>query len=391
MKITEYILWACLLLIAHTYFLYPVALFCIYALSQMWRDWKYLTGRRNRRVSSLSPEQVPGVTLIVPAYNEQAHLPAKIANLHQIDYPRGKLEVLFISDGSTDDTNAILEEVGDPLVQTVLLPVRSGKVNALNFGVARARHELLVFSDASTLFAPDAVKKLVRHFGDPKVGVVCGALQFQRTAESQQTEGVYWKYESMLRLMEARLGATLTASGALYALRRQCFCPLALDTVIEDFVIPMNARKLGYRVVYDPEAVATEFAASSVAGEFTRRVRIAVGSFRSLGQLARISLRSPTCLAFFSHKLLRWVMPFLLIGLLTSNVFLLGRPAYRFLLAGQLLFYLWALVGFVFRERMRKVRYALVGYFLLAMSMAFLVGFLRFLAGREEATWQQVN
>ncbi len=391
MATAQLVFWLCLFLVAYTYFLYPVLLFFAYSFVQLVRDWRYLTGRGNRRVSALPTEELPPVSLVIAACNEQGRLPGKIANLRQLDYPPEKLEVLFISDGSTDGTNEILRSLRDANIQTVFLPVRMGKPTALNQGVEKARHDILIFSDAATLFAPDAVKNLVRHFSDPKVGVVCGALKFEGNPESQQTEGVYWKYESMLRLMEVRLGATLTASGAIYALRRQCYRPLAADTIIEDFAVPMNARKLGYRVLYDPEAVGTEFAAPSIAGEFTRRVRLAVGSFRSLGQFARIRLDGFTLVAFVSHKLLRWIVPFLLIGLLVSNSLLWNSLAYRVAFAGQLFFYLWAGGGFIFQDRLRRVRYALVGYFLLAMHFAFLVGFLRFLTGRGEATWQRVN
>ena len=391
MRIAEYIFWVCLFLIAYTYVFYPIVLFIAYALSQVRRDCQYLTGRHNRRASTLTPEQLPTVTLIIPAYNEQTCLPNKILNLGQIDYPMEKFETICVSDGSTDRTNEILSSLQDPKIKVVLLPKRKGKSEALNVAVLHAHHDILVFSDTSTLFAPDAVKNLTRHFSNPKVGVVCGALEFERTSESKQTEGLYWGYESMLRLMEARLGATLTASGALFALRRTAFRPLAPETIIEDFVIPMNARNLGYAVVYDPEATATEFAASSVVGEFTRRVRLAVGSFRALKGFLTTGLDGFTSVAFVSHKLLRWVLPFLLIALLASNAFLMGEALYRAVFAGQLLFILWAWMGFIFRQRVHGVRYALVGYFLLAMNLAFLVGFLRFLTGREEGVWQRVN
>src|SRR5437899_19822 len=249
--------------------------------------------------------------------------------------PSGRLEVIFVSDGSTDATNAILRAAGDPRIRCIYLPTRGGKSSALNQAVAKAHDEILIFSDAATRFAADAVQKLARHFADPRVGAVCGSLDFEASPESRQTEGVYWKYESMLRLMEARLGATLTASGAIYALRRKCYLPLATDAVIEDFVIPMNARRLGYEVVYDPEAVATDFAAASVRGEFTRRVRLAVGSFRNISELIRTPLPSFTRLAFFSHKLLRWVVPILLIGMFVSNALLWDKPLYRIAFTGQ--------------------------------------------------------
>ncbi len=391
MTAVEVVFWGCLLLVAHTYLLYPILLFLAYGLEQLRRDLHYLPRRRDRRRSSMKPEELPSISLIIPAYNEQSHLPDKIANVRQLDYPLEKLEVVFVSDGSTDRTNEILGRLEDPNIQTVFLPIRQGKPTALNHGVARAKHDILILSDAATLFEPDALKKLVRHFAEPKVGVVCGALQFQGNAESRQTEGVYWKYESMLRLMESRLGATLTASGAMYALRRQCYRPLATDVLVEDFVTPMNARRLGYQVLYDPEAVATEFAAASVAGEFTRRVRIAVGSFRALGEFMRTPLSPFTYVAFFSHKLLRWILPGLLIGLLASSALLHRSPLYWPFFALQIVFYLWALFGYVFHDRLQRVRYGLIAYYLMAIHLAYLVGFVRLFRGGEKATWQRVG
>lgn len=389
--VSELVFWTCLLLIAHTYALYPAFLFVASALVQLTRDWAFRRTGEERRASFRDPGVLPSLSLIVPAHNEERDLPAKLANLGEIDYPRDRLEVIFVSDGSTDGTNDILEEARDRHVRLVILPARGGKSSALNRGVAEARHEILIFSDAATLFAPDALIKLARHFTDAGVGVVCGALQFQTTAESRQTEGVYWGYESMLRLMEARLGITLTASGAIYALRRPCFPVLPADTLIEDLIVPLHARTLGYRVLYDPEAVATDFAAPTVAGEFTRRVRVATGSFRALGQLIRTPMDPLTAFAFFSHKVLRWVLPFLLIGLLAASTALWQRPLYRVVLMAQLLFYGWAAVGFLCRQRMQQVRYALLAYYLLAIHLAFLVGFIQFARGRGEVTWRRVS
>jgi cellulose synthase/poly-beta-1,6-N-acetylglucosamine synthase-like glycosyltransferase len=379
-------------LIAYTYALYPAVLFCIYSIVQINRDWNYLTARRNRRQQDASSEQLPAVTLIVPAYNEEDCLAAKIRNILEIQYPPEKLEVIFVSDGSTDRTNEILSASQYPCIRKLLLPERKGKAHALNVAVSEARNELLILSDASTIFAPDAVQKLARHFSDSNVGAVCGAIEFQRTAESVHTEGVYWNYEGMLRLMEARIGATLTASGALYALRKAAFQPLSALTIIEDFVIPMNARRLGYSVLYDPEATAVEFAANSVGGEFTRRVRLAVGSFRALKSLLTTRMDGFTLMAFVSHKLLRWILPFVLIALLASNGALVNySPLFFVLFCGQLLFYVWACLGFLFRQQLKQVPGALIGYFILAMNMAFLVGFVRVLTGKGKGTWQRVS
>jgi cellulose synthase/poly-beta-1,6-N-acetylglucosamine synthase-like glycosyltransferase len=391
MTAPAYVFWASLGLVAHTYLLYPIVLFFAYSLVQVRRDWRYLRSRRDGRCPTRAAAELPPVTLIIAAHNEETHLRDKLANIRQLDYPRDRLDVIIVSDGSTDDTNAILRAAHDPNIRCIFLPARGGKSSALNHAVAQAHHDILIFSDAATRFAPDAVAKLARHFVDQRVGAVCGSLEFEASPESRQTEGVYWAYESMLRFMEARLGATLTASGAIYALRRGCFPRLSPDTMTEDLVIPMHARKLGYRVLYDPEAVGTDIAASSVAGEFARRVRIATGSFRALGQVLRTPLDPVTAFAFFSHKFLRWILPFLLIAMLVSSGLLWSQPLYRIALLGQLAFYVWAALGFLFRQRLQRVRFGLLGYYLLAIHLAFLVGFVHFVSGRHQTGWQRVG
>jgi cellulose synthase/poly-beta-1,6-N-acetylglucosamine synthase-like glycosyltransferase len=387
----QWLFWVCLFLVLYSYFLYPLILFAVYSLSQIPRDWRYLTSRRDRRTPSLGPTDLPRVSLVVAAYNEEDCLPEKIQNARELNYPADHLELVFVSDGSIDRTNEILSNLKEQNVRIALLSRREGKATAINRGIALAQCDILIFSDAATLFCPDAIQKLVRHFSDPSVGVVCGALQFRASEESRQTEGVYWKYESMLRLMEGRLGATLTASGAIYAVRRVCFRELAKDTILEDFIIPMHARKEGFQVVYDPEAVAVDFAASSVAGEFTRRVRLAVGSFRALGELIHTPLKGFALLAFVSHKLLRWVVPFLLIGMIVCSCLLLHSTFYRVVAMIQVLFYLWAAMGYLFEFQAKRVRFGLLGYFWLAMNLAFLVGFWRFLFSHRDSTWQKVR
>ena len=389
-KIAETVLWTCLTLVVYTYFIYPGLLFVVYSFVQVWRDLGYLTRRHNRRAREAEDAALPAVSLIIPAYNEQEYLPNKLKNTRALDYPRDKLEVIFISDGSTDRTNEILQSVHDQDIH-LLLPSRQGKANALNHGVARSHNEILVFSDTSTLFAPDVIRRLVRHFAKKQMGVVCGSVRLVGSDESRLTEGFYWRFESVLRLMEARLGATLNASGCIYALRRDCYQPLRTDELIDDFTVPINARKLGYQVIEDPEAVATEFSVDTIKGEFGRRIRLAIGSFGALRRVLGLPLFSFTAFAFFSHKLLRWLLPFLLIGLLVSNIFLLPSPAYRLLLVAQVLFYLWAALGFAFRNSMRSFRFALLGYFLVAIHLAFLVGFWRYLLGRRASAWQKAG
>lgn len=383
--------WTCTFLVVYTYLLYPVLLFLVYSLSQIRRDWAYLSRRIDRRAQSRADSGLTPVSVIIPAYNEEAHLEQALATLRSLDYPGDQLEIIIASDGSTDRTNEILRRITYPSIRTMLLPERRGKASVLNIAVQEARHEIIVFSDASTQFSPDAVRKLVRHFHDPRVGVVCGALNFIRSDESRQTEGLYWKYEAMLRLMESRLGATLTASGAIYAIRRECYQPLEAGALIDDLLIPMRARGKGFKVLYDPEATATEFAASDVSGEALRRTRLAAGSFRALPELLRTPMPGFTFLAFISHKLLRWIFPFLLIGLLISNGCLLNSIFYQVLFLGQLSFYAWACLGVLFRRRLQQIPYALAAYFMLAMNLAFLKGFYRSFLTRKEGAWERVS
>jgi len=385
------VFWLSLGVVAYTYFLYPLILLILFAISQLRTDLRYLFNRVDRRTSGVRQEELPAVTVVVPAFNEEKHLDAKLNNIRGLDYPKEKLQVIIVSDGSTDGTNEILKELKEPYIESLVLNQRRGKANALNCGIERARHDLLVFSDASTMFEPDTVRKLVRHFRDQFLGAVCGALRFHASAESQQTEGVYWKYESALRLMESRLGATLNASGAVYALRRAAYSPLPDGAVLDDLLIPMNARRLGYRVIYDPEAVATDFAAETIQGEFARRVRIAAGSFQALPDLMRVRMGGFTGFCFFSHKLLRWVLPFFLMALMISNCFLVGRSFYLCVAVLQGAVYLWALLGLACYGRLKRVRYALVAHFLVAMNAAFLVGFFRYLKNRNAIEWQRVS
>lgn len=393
MTLAYLIFWMSMSGILYTYFFYPIVLLGFYVTAQAYRDLRFLAGRGNRRVAPLVAGEMPSITMIIPAYNEEEHLAEKLANLDRIEYPADKLEIIFISDGSTDGTNSLLEDVSDLKVKVIVLPEHLGKASALNCAVRSATHDILVFSDASTLLAEDALQKLVRHFCSPSVGAVCGSIRFHASAESKQTEGMYWRYESMLRLMEARLGSTLTASGALYALRRDAYVPLTPETVLDDFVTVMNARKMGLAVIYDPEAVAFDFAPSNISGEFTRRARLARGSFGCLSFFLRVPLPWFTRFAFVSHKLLRWLVPIMALMLLTSNLLLIGthQPWYTGAAALQLALYIWAAIGAVFAKHVRGLPFAQLAYFLLAMNLALLVGLFRALMGRPQTAWQRVS
>jgi cellulose synthase/poly-beta-1,6-N-acetylglucosamine synthase-like glycosyltransferase len=339
----------------------------------------------------------PRVSVVIAAYNEEAYLEQTLLTLECLLHENAVSEVIVGSDGSTDQTNSILQLHIERGVKPLLFDRREGKASTLNRAVYHATGDILIFCDATTQITSDAIRKLVRHFNDPGVGVVCGCLTFLRSKESERTEGVYWTYECLLRLMEARLGATLTASGAFYAIRRISFQSLPTNALIDDLLIPMAARQLGYKVVYDPEAIATEFAASGVVQEGVRRTRLALGSFRALPQLLRAKMPVLTLFAFISHKLFRWFLPFVQIAFLFSNVCLVMfsrsslRSWYLIGFAAQAAFYMWAFLGACFRPRMQRFRYGLAPYFLVAMNLAFIKGFYRSLRPDRAGIWERAG
>ncbi len=379
MPAAAYIFWLCLCWVLYTYLLYPLLLFLAAASVQLRSDARQAGGgeRRQDAVATLT-----GLSVILVARNEAAVLPAKLANLAKLDYPPESLEFILASDGSEDATAALLAQWADPRARCLILPGHQGKAAAINAAVAVARFPVLLFCDAATLLEPAAPRRLAAHFADPRVGVACGTLRFRASPESRRTEGVYWRFETALRLLEARLGATLTPSGALYALRRAAFRPLPADALLDDLLLLWTARRLGYRAVLDSGARGQEVAAATVGDEFHRRLRIAVGSFRALPACWRTPMTASTRWAFTSHKVMRWLTPWFALGLLASSLALVAHPAFRLVLAGQLALYLWALVGALARRRWAHVPGALLPYFGVAMQLALALGLCRWLAGR---------
>jgi cellulose synthase/poly-beta-1,6-N-acetylglucosamine synthase-like glycosyltransferase len=379
MPFVAFIFWICLAWLSYAFALYPLALFLASATRQLAGDVRQLRGAERRCV----PTDWPGVSLILAARNEAATLPAKLANLAALDYPHDRLEFILVSDGSDDATAEVLASWPDPRAQRLVLPARRGKAAALTAAVALARFPVLLFCDAATLLEPGAVRQLAGHFSDARVGVVCGAVHFRGGRESRQTEGVYWRYEMVLRLLEARLGATLTSSGALYAMRRAAFRPLPPGSLLDDLLLLWTARRQGYGVVLDMAARGEDIAAPSVRGEFSRRLRIAEGSFQALPSCWGCRMGAVTRWAFVSHKLMRWLAPWPALGMVVSTCLLVAaHPGYRLAFAVEMAVLLWALAGALGRRWLARVPGGLLAYFGLAMNLALALGLCRWLAGR---------
>ncbi|MCP3060178.1 glycosyltransferase family 2 protein [Myxococcus sp. K38C18041901] len=387
----EVFFWCAALLLAHTYFLYPLSLFVLDGAAQVAQNIRAMRGGDARRELSRRRGPAPSVSLVVAAYNEASCIEQKLENSLAFDYPADRFEVLIGSDGSTDGTNERVLECRDERVRLSPAP-RAGKTTVLNRCIPMAKGDIVVLSDANTMIEPDAIEKLVRHFDDPEVGAVCGKLRLYNPTKKDYEESAYWSYESLIKMYEGRRGAVVGANGGLYAIRRTLYTQLPPSTIVDDFVIPLRILEKGYKVAYEEKAVAHEETTEDYGKEFGRRARIAAGNFQSLRMVPGLLL--PTAgfpaFAFWSHKLLRWCAPALMGVALLANLFLLDSLFYRATLFGQGLFYALAYLGKVgVLKRGAAKRVASVAYYFVTMNLAIVVGFWRFLRNSQRAAWDR--
>ena len=335
-------------------------------------------------------DALPRVTMVIAAYNEAAVLPAKLANTWALDYPANKFTLLIGSDGSEDATPQTLRDCADPRLQAHCFPARRGKISVLNDLVARAGTEILVMSDANTMFAPDAVRLLVAPFADPAVGCVSGELVIEQEG-GVSGEGLYWKYEGWIKRNESRLGFLIGCNGGIFALRRALYESLPASTIVEDFVLTLRVLERNFQVRFEPAARGTEPPCASAKAEMIRKIRIGAGGFQALG-LTRALLHprfGAMAFAFWGHKVLRWLVPQFFLMALFANVVLLRSPLFAALFLLQVGGAGLALRAYRARPGQEPGRLARpIGYFYL-MNYALLCGFFRFLFGTQRVTWDR--
>lgn len=374
--------WMSTLLLFYSYLFYPLLV----------TIWANLLPNRRQRDDTL----MPSITMLVSAYNEEEHIADKIDNFRNLDYPDELKELLIGSDGSSDRTNEIITSAAEGNIRCFCYDSRSGKAAVLNRLVKEAKGEILVFSDANTMYQPDAIKKLVRHFADEKTGGVNGRLYLINPGENKTSQGeqAYWTYENLLKKAEGRIRTVLGANGGIYAMRKELFVPLPEDKVIvDDFLVALNAVKQGYDVIYDEEARATETTSPHLKGEFARKVRIGAGNFNILPEIK--SLLNPrqgfVAFALWSHKLIRWFAPFLLLTILLTNLMLLSESFYRMVFILQVLFYGLALAGHFLSRRGNVSKIWLYPLYFTATNLALGIGFFKAITKKQKPAWASVE
>jgi cellulose synthase/poly-beta-1,6-N-acetylglucosamine synthase-like glycosyltransferase len=348
-------------------------------------------GRAPQR-PEIEEDQLPTLSLLIAAYNEEAEIQQRLENALEMDYPDAKLEIVVASDGSTDRTNDIVRSYEKYGVKLLAYPRRRGKATVLNESIPKLRGEIVMLSDANTFAHADAAQRLAAWFQDSDIGVVCGRLILTDSSTGQNVDSLYWKYETFLKKCESRLGALLGSNGGIYAIRRSLFQGIPANTIIDDFVIPLLAAKhSGSRLVYDPEAIALEETPPRLATEFHRRARIGAGGFQSIPLLA--CLLNPAygwiSLTFACHKILRWLCPFAMIIAFIANALVFDRFLFQYLFIAQAAFYGVSLAASHLPVRPRIMRYPRLTTMFTMMNAALLVGFFRCLCGEQSAAWKR--
>ena len=377
MLASEILFWAGAAALLGTYIVYPLSMPLL----------ARLLGRDHR-----TDDIRPAATLIISAYNEAEVIRAKLDNALALDYPADRLQVMVISDASDDATDDIVREYADRGVTLKRLEPRGGKSRGLTRFVPEANGEILIFSDANSMYDPRALRRLARHFADPHIGYVVGHQRYvAEDSAVSESEGTYWNIEIALKRSEGRLGSVVGGDGAIYAIRAELFAPLA-DEDISDFVNPLQIVARGYRGVFEPGAFCYEKAATSFEGEFRRKVRIVNRALRGLARVPAVL--NPLRTGWFAyqillHKVLRWFTPYFLAGALAGNLGVLyfgGGGLYIGALWIQAAFYALAALRLV--PRIGQVKLVYLPYFFCLSSVAALLGTLSVLAGRQFVTWR---
>jgi biofilm PGA synthesis N-glycosyltransferase PgaC len=366
MKLT---FWICLALVGYAYLGYAV--------------WLSVVVRMRRR-PVLKGAFTPTVSVVIAARNEEKNLPAKLENLRLLDYPQDRLQIVIASDGSTDQTATMLR-ASEPGIVAVISEESHGKASALNEAVRYTTGEILLFLDARQMVDPSALRELASCFADPEVGAVSGELLLESSTgkSSENALGLYWKIEKVVRKLESASGSVIGVTGAIYAIRRELYREIPTGTILDDVFVPMTVAHLGKRVIFEPLAIARDRIFAEKGKEFSRKVRTLTGNYQLLKlEPWLLSPSNPLLFRFVSHKLLRLMVPLLLIVMFAATA-VTQEVLYQALFWTQLGFYLLALLGALIPAAKRLKPVAIANTFVM-LNAAAALAFYNFVAGRKK-------
>lgn len=382
----KFLFWACLAIVVYTYVGYAALLWLAVRLKRL----------LNPNASSLATDFEPFVTMIIAAWNEEAFIKQKIENTLALDYPAEKLQLVVVSDGSTDRTPEIARSFSQ--VTVLHQPARNGKTAAMNRAVEVAAGEVVVFSDANALLNSAALRNITRHFANPHVGCVAGEKRIVQQAAMEAAEageGLYWRYESALKKLDSELATTVGAAGELFALRTALYRPMPANTILDDFMLSLTTVLEGYKIAYEPNAYAMEHASANTSEEMKRKIRISAGGLQSIVRLA--PLANPfrfgvVSWQYLSHRVFRWTAAPLALGLLLPlGAWLAFTQGGFYALAGlaQLAFYFAAVAGYLLERKQLRFKALFVPWYFTMMNAAVWLGLARFVRGKQSVRWER--
>lgn len=387
MSYLEIIFWIGISIVVYSYIGYGLLLYFLVKIKKLFIAKQ-----------TFEPNFEPEVTLVVPCFNEADYIEEKIKNSLALDYPKSKLKFIFISDGSNDDTYERVKK--HPEVLALHEDARNGKAAAMNRAMQFVKTPVVFFCDANTALNPEAIKEMVKHYADPKVGAVTGEKRIINSVKENASgagEGIYWKYESFLKQLDSDFFTIVGAAGELMSYRTELYKDLPKDSLLDDLMQSMQIANDGYRVIYEKNAFADETASANVGEEFKRKVRIAAGAFQSMSRLPNsfnLLTNFRVAFLFISHRVLRWTLaPLSLLVLLIVNIVLIFTHGgiYDFLLIAQLIFYSMALLGWYLANKQVKVKALFVPYYFFIMNLCMYLGLIRFLRGKQSANWERAK
>lgn len=377
--------WISLFIIFYTYIGYGIILFVLVKIFR-------------RRKPPIDDYELPTLTVMVAAYNEEDFIRKKIENTLQLEYPAGKIKYIFVTDGSTDRTVDIIKEY--PSVQLMHKEGRSGKIAAVHRAMQEVDTEIVVFTDANTLLNTSALQKMAKHYADKKVGAVSGEkrVEITETADATAAEGFYWKYESKLKMWDSMLYSIVGAAGELFSIRTALYQPVPSNSLLDDFMISMRIAEKGYRILYEPEAYAMEKSSASIREELKRKVRISAGGIQSVIWLRSMLLpfKNPVLTwEYISHRVLRWtITPFLLLLALLLNIWIVAAGAsllYTALLVCQVIFYSLAMAGWFMEAKEIRIKILFIPYYFCLMNYAVIAGITRYMFTEQTGVWDKAK